>query len=69
MQKIAQEPFRLTHKMAHPVGINARMLAKRSTIDRLVKATTRQRAATSPNDVTPCMNRINSWKLEDFLGL
>lgn len=55
--------------MVHPVGINARMLANRSARDRFVKATTRARAATSPKEVTPCMNRIISWKLVDFLGL
>ena len=55
--------------MVHPVGIYARMLANKSAIERSVKATTRQRAATSPKDETPCMNRIISWKFVDFFGL
>jgi hypothetical protein len=55
--------------MAHPVGINARRLANRSGIDRLVKTIMRARAATSPKDVTPCINRIIKWKWVDLLGL
>lgn len=56
-------------RIVHPVAINARKLAKRSGIDKSVKATVRQRAATSPKDAIPCMNRINSWKLVDLFGL
>lgn len=55
--------------MPHPVGIKARMHANRSVIDRSVKITTRETATTSTMDVTPCVNRISSWKLLDFLGL
>jgi hypothetical protein len=55
--------------MVHPVGIYARMHANRSAIDKLVKITTRAMAATSTMDVTPCVNRISSWKLLDLLGL
>lgn len=43
----------LTDSIAHPVGIYARMQAKRSAIERLVKATTRHTAAISPNATTP----------------
>lgn len=45
------------------------MLAKRSAIDKSVKKITRATASTSPMDVTPCTNRIISWKLPDLLGL
>lgn len=66
---MTRKKVKLTERIAHPVGINARMLAKRSGTDRLVKATMRQRATTSPRDMTPCINLISSWKLVDFLGL
>lgn len=46
----------LTDNMAHPVGINARMLANKSATDRSVKATTRQSAKTRDIAVTPCKN-------------
>lgn len=46
----------LTDNMAHPVGINARMLANKSATDRSVKATTRQSARTRDIAVTPCKN-------------
>lgn len=59
----------LTQIIAQPVAINARMLANKSAIERSVNITTTVMAATSDKDVTPCMNRITSWKLDDFLGL
>lgn len=55
--------------MVQPVGINARMLANKSAIERSVNTTTRMIPARSPKDVTPCINRIISWKLADVLGL
>lgn len=61
--------LKLTHMIAQPVGINARMLAKISAIDKRVKIMTRMRAATSPMDDAPCVNRINNWKSLELLGL
>lgn len=55
--------------MAHPVGIKARILANKSATVRSVNNTTRMMAATIPTDVNPCVNRSNSWKFADFLGL
>lgn len=54
--------------MAQPVGINARTLANKSGIERLVNATKRTMAAISAKAVTPCMNLIISWKLVDFFA-
>jgi len=55
--------------MAQPVGMNARRLANKSGIESLVNATIRTTAAIRPSAVTPCIKRIISWKLVDFLGL
>lgn len=61
--------LKLTHIIAQPVGINARMLAKISAIDKRVKIIMRMTAATRPMDDAPCINRINNWKSLDLLGL
>lgn len=55
--------------MAHPVGMIASKHAKRSGIESLVNTTSRTIAATSPKDVTPCVNLMTSWNLADFLRL
>lgn len=61
--------LKLTDNIPHPVGIKARILAKRSGIESGVKATTRHTAATRPIDTTPCKNLNTSWKSADFFGL
>jgi len=55
-EKSYRNKSELTDNIPHPVGINARMLAKRSAIDNLVKATTRHTAVTRPIDTTPWEN-------------
>lgn len=54
---------KLTERMAHPVGINAKTQANTSGSDKSVIATATAKPANANRKERPWMNRNKSWKL------
>lgn len=60
---------KLTQRIPHPVGTNAKMQAKMSGTDNGVKITAMTRPVRAIKKVRPWMKRNRSWKLTDIFWL
>jgi hypothetical protein len=67
-RKINIRKLELTERIPQPVGTNAKMHAKRSTIEREVTATATAMAATTSKNTEALRRRSSSWKCTMALG-
>lgn len=64
-----QRSPKLTERIPHPVGTNAKMHANMSGIDKFVKATATAKPAIANKKERPWMKRNKSWKLTEIFWL